>query len=128
MITRLALTDFRNHAAALIEPGPGFVLLSGPNGAGKTNILEAVSLLAPGRGLRRAALGEMARRDGPGGFAVATMLADATEIGTGTQADAPERRQVADQRRRGRGQFTVGAAVGPVADPRDGPPVRGTGR
>ncbi len=94
MITRLVLTDFRNHAEARIEPWPGFVLLSGPNGAGKTNILEAVSLLAPGRGLRRAALGEMARRDGPGGFAVAARLADATEIGTGTQADSPERRQV----------------------------------
>ena len=57
MISRLALTDFRNHADALLETGEGFVLLSGPNGAGKTNILEAVSLLAPGRGLRRAPLG-----------------------------------------------------------------------
>ena len=46
-LTRLTLTDFRNHAAALIEPGPGFVLLSGDNGAGKTNLLEAVSLLTP---------------------------------------------------------------------------------
>ncbi len=93
-LSRLTLTDFRNHAEALIELGPGFVLLSGPNGAGKTNILEAVSLLAPGRGLRRSALGEMARRDGPGGFAVASRLADSTEVGTGTQAEAPERRQV----------------------------------
>ena len=93
-LSRLTLTDFRNHAEALIEPGPGFVLLSGPNGAGKTNILEAVSLLAPGRGLRRASLGEMARRDGPGGFAVAARLAESTEIGTGTKPDAPERRQV----------------------------------
>ncbi|MEO7601978.1 MAG: DNA replication/repair protein RecF [Sphingomicrobium sp.] len=93
-LSRLALTDFRNHAEALIEPGPGFVLLSGPNGAGKTNVLEAVSLLAPGRGLRRASLGEMARRDGPGGCAVAARLADSTEIGTGTRPDAPERRQV----------------------------------
>ncbi|MEO6113514.1 MAG: DNA replication/repair protein RecF [Sphingomicrobium sp.] len=73
-LTRLALTDFRNHAAALLEPGAGFVLLSGPNGAGKTNILEAVSLLTPGRGLRGAALGEMARSDGPGGFGVAATL------------------------------------------------------
>ncbi|MEO6434102.1 MAG: DNA replication/repair protein RecF [Sphingomicrobium sp.] len=94
LLSRLTLTDFRNHAAALIEPGPGFVILSGPNGAGKTNILEAVSLLAPGRGLRRAALSDMARSDGPGGFGVAARLADATEIGTGTQPTAPERRQV----------------------------------
>ena len=92
-LTRLALTDFRNHAGALLEPGPGFVVLSGPNGAGKTNILEAVSLLAPGRGLRRAALSDMARRDGPGGFAVAARLAEDSEIGTGTQPAAPERRQ-----------------------------------
>ena len=73
-LSRLALTDFRNYAAALIAPGPGFVLLSGANGAGKTNILEAVSLLTPGRGLRGAALGEMARSDGPGGFGVAATL------------------------------------------------------
>ena len=53
-VARLALTDFRSYASALIEPGPGFVLLSGDNGAGKTNMLETVSLLTPGRGLRGA--------------------------------------------------------------------------
>ena len=52
---------------AEIEPGPGFVLLYGENGAGKTNMLEAVSLLTPGRGLRGAALSEMARHGGGGG-------------------------------------------------------------
>ena len=92
-VTRLSLTDFRNYADALVEPAGGFVLLSGDNGAGKTNILEAVSLLAPGRGLRGAALSEMARQDGPGGFAVAARL-DEADIGTGTIAAAPERRQV----------------------------------
>jgi DNA replication and repair protein RecF len=92
-VTRLSLTDFRSYASALIEPGQGFVLLSGDNGAGKTNILEAVSLLAPGRGLRGAALSEMARQGGSGAFAVAARTADA-EFGTGTLADAPERRQV----------------------------------
>ncbi|GAA4710522.1 DNA replication/repair protein RecF [Sphingomonas lutea] len=92
-LTRLVLTDFRSYAFALIEPGPGFVLLSGENGAGKTNILEAVSLLAPGRGLRGAALSEMARLGGGGGFAVAAQLGE-TDIGTGTQATTPERRQV----------------------------------
>ncbi|MFC3579850.1 DNA replication/repair protein RecF [Sphingomonas hylomeconis] len=74
MLARLVLTDFRNHADTVIAPGPGFVVLTGENGAGKTNILEAVSLLAPGRGLRRAALGEMARQGGPGGFGVAASL------------------------------------------------------
>lgn len=92
-LSRLTLTDFRNHADAVVAPGPGFVLLSGPNGAGKTNILEAVSLLAPGRGLRRAPLSDMARHGGPGGFAIAAKL-DRTDIGTGTAPEAPERRQV----------------------------------
>ena len=115
-LTRLALTDFRSYADALLAPGPGFVVLTGENGAGKTNILEAVSLLTPGRGLRQAALSEMARSDGPGGFAVAARLLQAPfvpsevegrvstsldtngfseiELGTGTLATAPERRQV----------------------------------
>jgi DNA replication and repair protein RecF len=92
-LTRLTLTDFRNHATALIAPGPGFVILTGENGAGKTNILEAVSLLTPGRGLRGATLSAMARSDGPGGFAVSARLGD-VDIGTGTLAAAPERRQV----------------------------------
>jgi DNA replication and repair protein RecF len=94
MLSRLVLTNFRNHAGLAIVPGPGFVLLTGENGAGKTNVLEAVSLLAPGRGLRRAALGEMARQDGPGGFGVAAILADRTEIGTGSQPPATERRLI----------------------------------
>ena len=93
-LSRLILTDFRNHADAVIEPGPGFVVLAGENGAGKTNVLEAVSLLAPGRGLRRAALSDMARQGGGGGFAVAATLGGEVEIGTGTQASAPERRVV----------------------------------
>ena len=94
-LTRLALTEFRNYADAVLEAGDGFVLLSGDNGAGKTNILEAVSLLTPGRGLRGAALGEMARSDGLGGFGIGGRLVqDGTELGTGTLATAPERRQV----------------------------------
>jgi DNA replication and repair protein RecF len=93
-LTRLTLADFRNHAQALIAPGPGFVILSGENGAGKTNILEAVSLLTPGRGLRGATLSDMARQGGPGGFAVSARLDGEIDIGTGTLAAAPERRQV----------------------------------
>jgi DNA replication and repair protein RecF len=92
-VSRLALTDFRSYASTVIEAGPGFVLLSGENGAGKTNLLEAVSMLAPGRGLRGAALSDMARRGGNGGWAVAATLAQ-TDVGTGTAPSAPERRQV----------------------------------
>ncbi|MDY7524166.1 DNA replication/repair protein RecF [Sphingomonas sp. 10B4] len=94
MLTRLVLTDFRNHADLTIAAGPGFVVLTGENGAGKTNVLEAVSLLAPGRGLRRAGLGEMARQGGAGGFGVAADLIGDVAIATGTQAAAPERRIV----------------------------------
>ncbi|QIG78386.1 DNA replication/repair protein RecF [Stakelama tenebrarum] len=92
-LSRLVLTDFRNHADAVLAPGPGFVVLAGENGAGKTNVLEAVSLLAPGRGLRRAPLSDMARQGGSGGFGVAATLPDA-EIGTGTEPGAPDRRIV----------------------------------
>ena len=97
-LTRLALTDFRSYADALIEPGPGFVVLTGENGAGKTNVLEAVSLLSPGRGLRGASLAEMGRSGGAGGFAVAARLGPSSDngidIGTGTTPAVPERRQV----------------------------------
>ncbi|MEM8696914.1 MAG: DNA replication/repair protein RecF [Pseudomonadota bacterium] len=96
-IRRLSLTDFRSYDTVLITPGPAFVVLTGENGAGKTNILEAVSLLAPGRGLRRAKLSEMARQGGPGGFSVAAVLGAPggdVDLGIGTLATAPERRQV----------------------------------
>jgi DNA replication and repair protein RecF len=92
-LRRLSITDFRNHADALIVPDHLFVVLTGENGAGKTNILEAISLLAPGRGLRRAPLRDMARQGGPGNFSVAAQVDDVT-IGTGTTADTPDRRLV----------------------------------
>jgi DNA replication and repair protein RecF len=92
-IDRLSISDFRNHADALLVTDAALVLLTGDNGAGKTNILEAVSLLAPGRGLRGAALSAMARQDGPGGFGIAAQV-DGRTIGTGMIAQAPERRQV----------------------------------
>jgi DNA replication and repair protein RecF len=60
-VERLALTNFRNHAATVITAGPSPVVLTGSNGSGKTNILEAVSLLSPGQGLRRAPFVDIAR-------------------------------------------------------------------
>ncbi|MFY9351867.1 DNA replication/repair protein RecF [Sphingobium sp.] len=93
MIGRLTLSDFRNHADALILPDHAFILLTGDNGAGKTNILEAVSMLAPGRGLRGAPLSAMARQDGPGGFGIAAEV-DGVMLGTGVAPTAPDRRQV----------------------------------
>jgi DNA replication and repair protein RecF len=90
-IARLSLSDFRNHADLVIEPGPGFVILTGENGAGKTNILEALSLLSPGRGLRGAALAEMSRQGGTGAFGIAARL-DGVELATGTHIESPTRR------------------------------------
>jgi DNA replication and repair protein RecF len=98
-LTRLSLTDFRNHAGADMAAGPGLVALYGDNGAGKTNILEAISLLAPGRGLRRAPLSEMVRDGASGGFAVfAEVQAGAdlppVALGTGIEPAHPGRRIV----------------------------------
>ena len=98
-VARLTLSDFRNHRHTLVQGGPGLVALAGANGAGKTNILEALSLLAPGRGLRGSPLPEMVR-DGADAFSVAARLAtpDAAlppvDIGTGVDARAPTRRKV----------------------------------
>jgi DNA replication and repair protein RecF len=84
-ITRLTLTNFRNYASLSLDFAPGAVVLTGDNGAGKTNLLEAVSLLTPGRGLRRAAYGEIAREGGDGGFAVhASLTGEAGDIAIGT--------------------------------------------
>jgi DNA replication and repair protein RecF len=98
-IVRLSLGDFRSYPDALIEVGQGIVVLTGDNGAGKTNILEAVSLFAPGRGLRGAAFREMARSGGAGGFSVAARLVPrageaSVDLGTGSEAATPDRRVV----------------------------------
>jgi DNA replication and repair protein RecF len=92
-LSRLTLNDFRNHAALEIRPHAQFIALHGTNGAGKTNILEAVSLLVPGRGLRRAAMSDMLRNGGSGGFAIVAEVGG-NVIGTGVSAEQPERRKV----------------------------------
>ena len=70
-VTRLTLTDFRNYGHMRLEPSRPLVALAGANGAGKTNLLEAVSLLVPGRGLRGAEFSALARQGGLGQWAVA---------------------------------------------------------
>ena len=85
VVRRLALGDFRNYRNACLEADDRFVLLTGPNGAGKTNLLEALSLLAPGRGLRRARPREITRH-GAARWAVAARLDTAfgtVDIGAG---------------------------------------------
>lgn len=93
-VARLVVTAFRCYGSARLEPDPRPVVLAGPNGAGKTNLLEAVSLLAPGRGLRRARLADMDRHGGPGGWGIsATLLTPGgpVEIGTGREVDGERR-------------------------------------
>jgi len=92
-IRRLALSNFRSYHAAQIEIGAGLVVLTGPNGAGKTNFIEAISFLAPGRGLRRATLEDVAFSEGDGAWAVAADVDGAlglAALGTGIEAPVAE--------------------------------------
>ena len=96
-IERLTLTDFRNHCGTTIEAGARPVVLLGANGAGKTNILEAVSLIAPGQGLRRANYSDLARQSGRGTWAVSARLhahGDTVSIGTGLTGEENSGRTV----------------------------------
>jgi DNA replication and repair protein RecF len=92
-VEELKLTDFRNYASARLALGPEPVVLVGDNGSGKTNLLEAVSLLGPGHGLRGRPYSELCRKDGAGGFAVAAKIVSPqgeVEIGTGLAAESRE--------------------------------------
>ena len=98
-LDRITLSTFRNHAATQLDETRQINLLVGENGAGKTNVLEALSLFAPGRGMRRAALQDMAGKAGNGGFAASVSLhtgdgGEPVKLGTGMAADRPGRRVV----------------------------------
>jgi DNA replication and repair protein RecF len=85
-IESLKLSSFRNYATLALALDPRPVVLTGPNGAGKTNLLEAVSFLSPGRGIRNARLEEVARRGGDGAWGVAAQVANGAgtvDLGTG---------------------------------------------
>lgn len=97
MLDRILLSRFRNHGETRIEGTTRFNLLVGENGAGKTNVLEAISLFAPGRGLRRAKLVDMPSQDAHSGFAIsADLLVDdaSVRLGTGVSPERPTRRIV----------------------------------
>jgi DNA replication and repair protein RecF len=81
-VLRLTLTNFRNYHATSLEIGAETVVLVGPNGAGKTNLIEAISFFAPGRGLRRATLDEVAFSEGDGSWAVAAEIEGALGLAT----------------------------------------------
>jgi len=111
-VGRLVLSDFRSFAHLRISLDGRPVVLTGANGAGKTNVLEAVSLLTPGRGLRNARLSEITRHGAGAGWAVAAALTNPSgrvEIGTGLAPTLQD----------GRGSERRAVKI-------DGEPVRGT--
>ena len=122
-VTRLVLTNFRNYHEARLTLGTEPVVLTGPNGAGKTNLLEALSFLAPGRGLRGAKLTEIDRRPGSGceapdsGWAIAAVVATrhgTLRVGTGRDSAASERRVVRIDGEPARSQAALGERLGVV--------------
>ncbi len=93
-LNRLTLTDFRSYAALTWRPAARISVLYGPNGTGKTNLLEALSLIVPGRGLRSARNADLPRLDGPGSWAVAARFQTQegeTIIGTGCEPGSDRR-------------------------------------
>ncbi len=89
-VHRLTLSNFRNYRTATLEADARPIVLYGPNGAGKTNLIEAISFLAPGRGLRRSTLEEVAFHEGDGSWAVAAEVEGALGLATlGTGLERP---------------------------------------
>jgi DNA replication and repair protein RecF len=112
-VTRLTVTDFRCYRRLRLDIEPTPVVLTGPNGAGKTNVLEALSLLVPGRGLRAARLGEITRHTAESGaWAVAATVqtsAGPVSLGTGLEAGGgADRRVVRVDGETMRGQTALG--------------------
>jgi DNA replication and repair protein RecF len=99
-VRRLTLTNFRNYHAASLAIDANTIVLVGPNGAGKTNLIEAISFLAPGRGLRRATLDEVAFIEGDGSWAVAAEIEGVLGLATlGTGIERPAEDGAAIQRK-----------------------------
>ncbi len=111
-LERLRLTDFRNYAQLSLDLDERPVVLTGANGAGKTNLLEAVSLLSPGRGLRQMAFQDITRAGASGGWAVAGRLHGPTgtvELGTGLAGSAGTNETGRQARIDGKAQRSSGA-------------------
>jgi DNA replication and repair protein RecF len=99
-VRRLTLSNFRNYRTASLEADDRPIVLCGQNGAGKTNLIEAISLLAPGRGLRRATFEEVAFQEGDGSWAVAAEVEGALGLATlGTGVEPPQDDGAAAQRK-----------------------------
>jgi DNA replication and repair protein RecF len=112
-IRRLTLTNFRSyHAAQVALDRAGPVVLTGANGAGKTNLIEAISLLAPGRGLRRATMEELAFTEGDGAWAVSAEIEGMLGLATlGTGIEPPANDEATPARRCRIDRESVGSAT-----------------
>src|ERR1700742_2863821 len=110
-IHRLTLTHFRNYRAASLQARGDVVVLVGANGAGKTNCLEAISFLAPGRGLRRATLDDVADNQGDGSWAVSAQVEGALGLATLGTGIEPPRGDTSTSRRCRIDRETVGSAA-----------------
>jgi len=124
-VERITLTHYRNYANLRLETDLLPVVLTGANGAGKTNLLEAISFLAPGRGMRNARLSEVTMRCGPDlisaenkspyGWAVAASVIKANgviELGTGLNGNNGDRRVVRVDGQNARGQNALASEMG----------------
>ena len=116
LLTRLTLTDFRSYSTLRFEPLARKNVFAGPNGTGKTNLLEAISLLVPGRGLRGAKFSELARRgpEASGSWAAAALFEGGLEIGTGGAESSPERREFRLNGTKPRAQAEIGELLAAV--------------
>jgi DNA replication and repair protein RecF len=112
-IRRLTLSNFRSYHAAQVQLGrQGPVVLTGANGAGKTNLIEAISLLAPGRGLRRATMEELAFSEGDGAWAISSEIEGMLGLATlGTGIDPPAGEEATPARRCRIDRESVGSAA-----------------
>src|ERR1700716_1942955 len=112
-IQRLTLTNFRSyHAAQVSLERAGPVVLTGANGAGKTNLIEAISLLAPGRGLRRATMDELAFAEGEGSWAVSAEIEGMMGLSTlGTGIDPRTQESTTNSRKCRIDREAVGSAT-----------------
>src|ERR1700691_4022229 len=111
-VQRMTLSNFRNYRTAVLEADARPIVLYGPNGAGKTNLIEAISFLTPGRGLRRATFEEVAFQEGDGSWAVAGEVEAALGLATlGAGIDQAPEDGATPQRRRRIDREPVGSAA-----------------
>src|SRR5262249_22984217 len=111
-VRRLTLHNFRNYHSASLDAEAATTVLVGPNGAGKTNLLEAISFLGPGRGLRRATLSEVAFNEGDGSWAVAAQVEGALgPVTLGTRIERPAEDGALSPRRLPIDRAPVGSAA-----------------